>query len=279
MQQRRLPPDDDRNMNTYNMNTGFNGDRNMNTSTIDGTTPKMWYEAIKRHQPILRLIYPDPPLKLGKYQEFYYHLWEEFYDMFEGDDIMIHETIVSHVEEIYSKKLSRKNLCPFIQKIKNYLMFEKYPFLRNPDAPKAPKNSMEGLTFTKYRYGMITFTTPYKDVSEEDALEYLREIYKRWLEPKDKYPRDWRPFECNAWIECQAKPNNGRYIHMHVVYKRKDSHFNTGKGWLKNDFIKYTVNVQTYTTDARIINGINYAYNDAKSTLIEVFPKQIITIE
>lgn len=273
--QRQSPPDDDRSMNR-GTNDDIYEDRNMNTSTTDDSISTRWNKALSRHHGTAT-VFRKPPLNCGLYHEYYSHLYNEFYDECGGDEFIIHQSILLQLEQLKDKIAYSKFISIFRQ-IRIYLLFPIHPFTHSPKNDK-PQN-MNKLTFTQYHYGMITFTTPYLVITEEEAIKYLGEIYQRYLIPKKDYPRDWKVFQCNAWIEAQTMDDGKRYIHMHVFYKRKDAHFFSGRGWLKkNKVLKYNINVNTCKSDAHIMRMMNYAYDDVKSQLIEEFPKQIISIE
>jgi len=274
------PMDNDRNINASTTNADLQS-CNINTSTTNDSISTKWNKAIKRHCGTATEL-KNPPLKLGPYHEYYNHLYNEYYDECSGDDFIIHQSILFRIEQL-KDKISYSKFISIFKQIKDYLNFQIHPFTRftfSPDAPQRPEN-MNILTFTKYHYGIITFTTEYLKITEEHAIQYLREIYQRYLQPKKNYPRDWKHFLCNAWIEAELKDDGGRYIHMHAFYKRKDAHFFTGRGWLKKNksTLRYNINVKACKTDAHIMNQMNYAYNDTTSILIEEFPKQILSVE
>lgn len=152
------------------------------------------------------------------------------------------------------------------------------------NTPTTPKPQDE-LTFTKYHYGMLTFSTLTANnytgddkQTEQEAIDYLNKIYHLHFNPQSK---TYKGFNVNAWIEKIVSSN---YIHMHVFYQRKENWLFVGSGFLKHGIdarskkprpIAHNVHGKLYKTDANILNAFNYQYNDSDSIVIKKFENQI----
>lgn len=147
-----------------------------------------------------------------------------------------------------------------------------------PLAPKKPK-----LTFTQYKYGMLTLSGCTTDgmeekdkFSDEQGIKYLEGLYQKYFSPQA--PK--RDFTCNVWIE-KEKNNN---LHMHVFYRRKKGYLkiNTGflqyskKGLRKLPSGKKAFNNSTSCyEDEHILNAVGYSYDDENSKVIKELLKEI----
>lgn len=176
----------------------------------------------------------------------------------------------------------------------NFIAHQKLEKYSNPLTPLTPRNNLlpqdlnpnNSLTFTTYKYGMLTFQTPTGSnctegkISDNEAIQYLESIYNLHFNPNKK---TYKGYKVNCWIE---KIKDSGFIHMHVVYQGNQWLF-VGSGFLKHGIdnrsgklrpIKYSVHNKPYKCDGNIINACNYAYTDENSEIVKTFEKQISEI-
>lgn len=218
------------------------------------------------------------PVHHPMYVPYKYAIMNAYATGYSYDDAKMETYIMGYIYNVHGK--SQGDYLDFLENFYKHIKFSVN--LQNPQNPVS-QNPQNVLTYTKFCYGMLTFSTKTNNnytgadkMTRQQGIDYLKNIYERYFNPQNPRNRT-QDFECNFWIEEIV---SSAFIHAHVFYKRKKGHLYAGKNWLKiNKVITCNINHAMCKTDEHIRNDFNYVYDDPDSVVVHEYPKQVLCLE